>query len=472
LLRCHHRTRDAEALKMAEFSLQKMAEGGMYDQVGGGFHRYSVDEQWLIPHFEKMLYDNALLAKTYAEAYQITGKAFYKKIVVEIMEYVLREMTSPEGGFYSTQDADSDGKEGAFFAWTPDQIAEALGDEKEAKFVSRFWGVEPRGNFEEGTSVLHVTGDLAEVAGVFDYSEDEAKTIIQKAKCKLFGAREARVHPGRDEKILTDWNGLMISAMAFAGNVFNEKRYEEAAEKACDFLFENVYKDNRLLHVYKDGRAHTNGFLSDYSYLINALLDVYEATRDPKRLSQAIDLMKVMDEQFWDDEHGAYFFTGNDHEALIARTKDPMDNAVPSGNSMAAAALVRLGAMTGDAVMREKAQQSLRVFVDGIRQYPSAFSQMLSGLDLLLAQPHEVVLAAGVNEELDAFQRTLFSRFLPNKVVLYSTPQTQAALKALSPMTADKEAVGDKPTAYVCRDFTCQLPVKDAESLVQQLVED
>ncbi|MDP8242718.1 MAG: thioredoxin domain-containing protein [Candidatus Hinthialibacter antarcticus] len=472
LLRYHHRTSDAESLQMAEFSLRKMAEGGMYDQVGGGFHRYSVDERWLIPHFEKMLYDNALLAKTYTEAYQVTGKSLYKKIVVEIMEYVLREMASPEGGFYSTQDADSEGKEGIFFAWTPEQIAQALGDEKEAKFISQYWGVEPHGNFEEGTSVLHVNEEFSKTAEQFGLTDDEAKAIIQKAKSKLFGAREARVHPGRDEKILTDWNGLMISAMAFAGNVLQEKRYVDAADKACDFLFAKVYQDNRLLHVYKDGRTHTNGFLSDYSYLINGLIDVYEATRNPKRLAQAIELMKVMDEQFWDAEHGAYFFTGNDHEALIARTKDPMDNAVPSGNSMAVLSLIRLGAMTGDATLREKAQTSLQVFVDGIRQYPSAYSQMMSGLDLLISQPQEVVLAAGSSEELDAFQRALFSRFLPNKVVLYSYPQTQDALKALSPMTEGKGPLGGAPAAYVCRDFTCELPVKDAESLVQQLLED
>lgn len=468
LLRYHHRTGDAEALQMAEFSLRKMAEGGMYDQVGGGFHRYSVDERWLIPHFEKMLYDNALLAKTYTEAYQVTGNVFYKKTGIEIMEYVLREMTSPEGGFYSTQDADSEGKEGVFFAWTPEQISQAMDDENEAKFIIRYWGVEPHGNFEHGTSVLHVSADLVETAALFDLSEDGAKAVIQKAKCKLFGVREKRVHPGRDEKVLTDWNGLMVSAMAFAGNVFNEKRYIEAADNACDFLFSNLYRDGRLLHVYKDGRVHTNGFLSDYSYLMNGLIDVYEATGDPKRLKQAIELKDVMEQQFWDAEHGGYFFTGADHEQLIARTKDPMDNAVPSGNSMAVISLLRLSAITGDAALREKAQASLRVFVDGIRQYPSAYSQMMAGLDLLLSESQEIVLAGDSFEKLNAFQSAVFTRFLPGKVVLYSYPQASEELLALSPMIGGKDPLDDAPAAYVCKNFTCQLPVTSVEALNKQ----
>ncbi len=468
LLRYFHRTGDAEALQMAEFSLRKMAEGGMYDQVGGGFHRYSVDERWLIPHFEKMLYDNALLAKIYTEAYQITKNEFYKKIVVEIMEYVLREMTSPEGGFYSTQDADSEGKEGVFFAWTPEQISEALDDEDAAKFIIRYWGVEPHGNFEEGTSVLHVSLGLNEAAKLFDLSEDEAKAIIQKAKCKLFGAREQRVHPGRDEKVLTDWNGLMISAMAFAGNVLNEPRYVEAAETACDFLFENLYKNGRLLHVYKDGRTHTNGFLSDYSYLMNGLIDVYEATGDPKRLQQAMELKAVMDEQFWDEKHGGYFFTGDDHEQLIARTKDPMDNAVPSGNSMAVLSLLRLNAITGDAALREKAETSLKAFVDGIRQYPSAYSQMMAGLDWLLSSSQEIVLAAESFEQIDSFQDAVFSRFLPNKVVLYSYEQARDELTAVAPLVDGKDPIDGAPAAYVCQNFTCKLPVKSVEELSKQ----
>lgn len=470
LLRYHKRTGDSHALRMAEFSLRKMAEGGLYDQVGGGFHRYSVDEKWLVPHFEKMLYDNALLAKTYTEAYQLTANPFYRKIVKETLDYVLREMTSPAGGFYSTQDADSEGEEGKFFVWTPEQIREALGDDEQtAKIARRHYGVEPGGNFEHGTTVLHVHTDLETVAKLFEISEDEAREAILKANCKLFAAREKRVKPGRDEKILTDWNGLMISAMAVAGAAFNEEKYRIAAEKACDFIFANLWSEKRLLHAYKDGRAYANGYLSDYSYMIAALLDVYEAGRDPKRLQQALELAGVMIERFGDEEHGGFFFTGNDHEELIARSKDPMDNAVPSGNSMATIALLRLSEMTGDATYRAQAQDALRLFAERMKQIPMGFPLMLCGLEFFLGEPVEIALCGPDDVSLDAFHRALSEGFLPNKSVLFITPERESALRAIAPIAKGKTPIDGKAAAYVCRNFTCEAPTLSVDAMLEAL---
>ncbi|HQH71211.1 MAG TPA: thioredoxin domain-containing protein, partial [bacterium] len=468
LLRYYVKTRNAEVLRMAEFTLEKMGQGGMYDHLGGGFHRYSTDAEWLIPHFEKMLYDNALLARVYTEVYQLTQKPFFRRIVTEILDYVLREMTRPEGGFYSSQDADSEGREGFFFGWTPAQITAVLGDEH-AKIVCRHFGVDESGNFEQGLSVLHVSLEEEALAKRYGIPEDEVRDLLQDARRRLFAEREKRIKPGRDEKILTDWNGLMISAMAFAGNVLEEPRYIQAAAQACDFLLTHIQNGDRLWHTYKDGRAHTAGFLSDYAFFINGLLDTYEATRAVRRLQEAVLLADVMTGHFWDTQDGAFFFTADDHEPLIARTKNPMDNAVPSGNSMAILALLRLSEMTGRPDFKEKAVAGLNAFAGSLRRMPSAFCQMLSALDFHLAPPREIVLAGPDSSSLDAMQKALFARFLPNKVVLYADPASREPLETLSPLVQGKIPIDHSPAAYVCENYACQKPVTTVDDLIALL---
>jgi uncharacterized protein len=468
LLRSVKKTGDTKVLQMAEFSLEKMARGGMYDQIGGGFHRYSTDAQWLIPHFEKMLYDNALLAKTYTEAYQLTKNPFYKQIVQETLDYVLLEMTSPEGGFYSAQDADSEGREGLFFSWTPEQITEVVGADN-APIVIRYFGFEKGGNFEEGTSVLHRPEDAVVIEQAFDISSEKLSQIIDTAKKQLFQEREKRIKPGRDEKILTDWNGLMISAMAFAGNALAEPKYTNAAHQASRFILKNLSNESGLYHTYKDGRAHINGFLSDYSFMIHGLLDTYEATRNPEFLKQAVDLTRVMITRFWDDAQGAFFFTSNNHEKLIARSKNPMDNAVPSGNSIAILCLLRISEMTGHAEFREKAHQSLIVFSTTMNRMPSVFTQMLAALDFHLGKPQEIILAANNDASLADMQHAIFSDFYPNKVVLYSHPAAADLLNSLAPVAQGKTQLNGSPTAYVCQDFACRQPVSSIAGLKEQL---
>ncbi|MBD3266385.1 DUF255 domain-containing protein, partial [bacterium] len=318
LLRYYKRTGDKEVLQMVELTLAQMAKGGMYDQLGGGFHRYSVDEKWLIPHFEKMLYDNALLSKVYLEAYQVTKSDFHQKIAREIFNYILREMTSETGAFYSTQDADTVEGEGAFFAWTPAQIHEVLGKEH-GEIVCRYYGIEPGGNFEQGKSVLHINQDLDPLAKQNNQSKEELLSILKEAQCKLFAAREKREKPTTDTKILSDWNGLMISSMAFAANVLQEPIYAEAAEKAADYIMQTHWHEKTLLHTSKNGDAHTNGFLCDYAYLANGLIDLYEANRNPETLKQAISITDSMVKRFWDKEEGAFFFTEEGQTDVIAR---------------------------------------------------------------------------------------------------------------------------------------------------------
>ncbi len=468
LLRYYYKTGDEETREIVEHTLHQMARGGMYDQIGGGFHRYSTDERWLIPHFEKMLYDNALLAKTYLEAYQLTQKSYYLTITKETMNYVLREMTSPEGGFYSTQDADTVEGEGVFFSWTPEQIHEALGEEK-GKIVCRYYGVDEGGNFEHGLSVLHVDNEEEAVAKLFDLSKDELAQIIQEAKCKLFGIRENRPKPGRDEKILTDWNGLMIAAMASAGNTLQNEEYKNAAEKACQFLFDHLWENDRLLHTCKDGRAHTNGFLSDYSFFIHGLLDTYEATQNVKWLEEAKRLTDIMIEQFHDQENGAFYFTGKDHEQLITRTKDPMDNAIPSGNSIAVLDLLRLAEMTGHQKYRSLAEETIQLFLPSIQRFPSAFGQMLSALDFLLAKPKEIVLASKDREQIKPFQEEIFRQFNPNKVVLYALQEEVDRLQPLAPVVEGKEPLNGAVAVYVCEDFTCKQPVSTVNEMKEVL---
>jgi len=470
LLRYHYQHPDEnEAMHMVDFTLKKMARGGMYDQIGGGFHRYSVDSRWLIPHFEKMLYDNALLVKTYTEAWQQTKDPFYKRIVKETLEYIKREMTSPEGFFYSTQDADTEGEEGKFFVWTKDEIKEVLADEKMANVAIRYFGVEDHGNFEHGKNVLHVAAAEEDVAKLEDMTVDELQEMLGVIKCKLFGVRDQRVKPGRDEKILTDWNGLMISAMAFAGNVFQESEYVDRAETACKALLDLMEQEGRLKHTAKEGRVHTDGFLSDYAFLIHGLIDTYEATHNPDWLEQAVRWNHKMNELFWDDDQGAFFYTSKDQKNLIARSKNPMDNAIPSGNSIAFLNLLRLSEILGDPNLRGQAEQSLLSFKRALEEIPMGYPQMLVALDFLLSKPKEIVLSGDSAEKIKDMKTALFNRFRPHKVVLYADGENARKLAALTSVVEGKSPVDSQATAYVCENFSCQQPVTDVESMLQQV---
>lgn len=467
LLRQHARTKDQAALEAVELTLQKMAKGGMYDQLGGGFHRYSVDERWLVPHFEKMLYDNALLARVYLDAFLVTGNEFYKRITTETLDYIRREMLDASGGFYSSQDADSEGEEGKFFVWSPKEI-EALLGEQDAKLFCRYFDVTEYGNFEDH-NILHVEVEAENIARLMRVSVDELNSIIARGKQILFDAREKRIKPFRDEKTLTAWNGLVLRSFAEAARVLDRNDYLEVATKNADFLLRELKSNGRLLRTHKDGESKLNAYLEDYAYLADGLLALYEATFDLRWFEESRSLVETMIEQFADDEEGGFFFTSADHEKLIARTKDWYDNATPGGNSVAAGVLLKFALLTGEDGYRQRAEQILKLLKSAMMRSPSAFGHLLCALDTLLASPFEIAIVGSAEAaETQAMIAEVFSRYLPNKVVaLAATDDTKAAqtIKLLE----NRKPVEGKPTAYVCRNFYCQSPVTDAQKLAEQL---
>ncbi|MBL8795757.1 MAG: thioredoxin domain-containing protein, partial [Planctomycetia bacterium] len=426
LLRLWQRFQDDQALDMVRLTLDKMALGGMYDHLGGGFHRYSTDERWLAPHFEKMLYDNALLSQAYLEAYQATGAPFYRRIVEETLDYVLREMTSPAGAFYSTQDADSEGEEGKFYVWTQAEIEQVIGPEA-AQVFNAVYDVTPQGNWEGHTILFRHRHDEQE-AKLLKLDVEELRRRLADARQKLLDVRGQRVWPGRDEKILTSWNGLMITSFAEAAAVLEQPRYAEAASKATDFVLTKMRGPNgRLLRIASaGGEAKLNAYLEDYAYLGNALVSLYEATFQPRWLSEALKLADVMLEQFWDAAEGGFFFTSQDHEALIARVKDVHDHSTPSGNSMAVTMLLRLAKLTGRADLQEKAEQTLRFARVLMERSSMAAGQMLLALDFLLGPTQEfAVVGDPDHDETRRVLRTIRGRFRPNRVVALKTPGSE-----------------------------------------------
>lgn len=467
LLRQWRRTKDASALNAVELTLNKMARGGMYDQLGGGFHRYSVDEKWLAPHFEKMLYDNALLSRVYTEAFLATGNEFYRRIATETLDYVVREMTDRSGGFYSTQDADSEGEEGKFFVWTPEEVVALLGEE-DARLFNRYFDVSEMGNFE-GHSILHVDEDVDVIARLMRAPRERLLEVIERGRPILFDAREKRVKPYRDEKILTAWNGLMMRSFAEASRAFDRKDYLEAATRNAEFLLANLRRDGRLLRTYKDGESKLNGYLEDYAYVVDGLLALYEASFDLRWFEEARALTETMIEQFQDAEAGGFFFTSADHETLITRTKDFYDNAIPSGNSVAAAALLRLSLFTGEDRYRQIAETILRLMKSTMMRAPSAFGYLLSALDLLLASPYEIaIIGAPEAEDTRAMINMVFKRYLPNKVVAFA-PEADSRASRTIKLLEGRDRIDGKATAYVCRDFYCESPTTDAGKLAEQL---
>ena len=466
LLRFWKRTGNARALEMARLTLTKMARGGMYDQLGGGFHRYSVDGQWLVPHFEKMLYDNAQLTRTYAQAFYLTGDLSFKRVVEETVEYLLREMFHAEGGFYSTQDADSEGEEGKFFVWSEAEVMRIMGEEA-GQIFCRIYDVSEPGNFE-GRNILHPILGLDQAARYFRREPQEIDRLLAEAKRKLFEEREKRVKPFRDEKILTVWNGLMLTGLAEAIRILPERRYLEAAEKTVGFIFSRMVEDGFLLHTYKDGQAKLRGYLDDYAFLALGLLDLYEVTLERSLLKQAIGLSEKMIDEFWDDIDGGFFYTGRSHEKLISRTKPAFDSSIPSGNSSAIQLLLRLYHYTGREEYLKRAERCLRLYYDAMEKQPFGFTHMFSALDFYLAKPKEIVLVGERGDpELKDLVQKIHSLYLPNKTLQLLVPGEPMSLN--SPLLEGKTQVNGRPTAYVCHNFTCSPPVTQWDDLKELL---
>jgi uncharacterized protein YyaL (SSP411 family) len=443
--------------EIVETTLLKMAHGGIYDQLGGGFHRYSVDAEWLTPHFEKMLYDNALLARVYLHAYLLTGDSFYRRVVEETLDYIAREMVSPEGGFHSTQDADSEGVEGKFFTWTPAEIEAILPGEDAALFML-YYDVTKRGNFE-GKNILHVEQDAQKVADSAQVSLERLQEALERGRAALFAARELRVKPGRDEKILTSWNGLMLRSFAEAARYLERTDYLQIALKNAEFLLERLQPQGRLLRTYKDGRAKLNGYLEDYTFLADGLLALYEANFQPRWFVEARRLMDEAIRLFADAQNGGFFDTGSDSEELVSRPKDIMDNAIPAGNSMAIDVLLRLAAYTGEEAYRQRADDYLRSLADIMAQHPQSFGHALCTLDFAMSPVKEfAILGDAQASDTQALLRVINSRFLPNSVLACSAPGDAASARAV-PLLEDRPMREGKATAYVCQHFACLAPV-------------
>jgi uncharacterized protein YyaL (SSP411 family) len=446
LLRYHHRTGHAHSLEVATFTLDKMAYGGMYDQAGGGFHRYSTDERWLVPHFEKMLYDNALLARAYLDGYRLTGKPLYKRITEEILDFIVREMRDTNGGFYSTQDADSEGVEGRFYVWDRDEFEAVVGDD--AELLARYFNVTEYGNWEHH-NILNVPRPPELFCKLEKISESELEAKVAAALPKLYAARERRVHPGRDEKILTDWNGLALRAFADAAAFLGRDDYRNVAEANAAFLFDKLWDGERLLHSFKDGRARFNAYLDDYANVADGLLSLYQLTFDERWLRRAESLAEIIVDRFGDDDQGGFFFTARGHEELIARTKDFFDNATPSGNSVAADVLLRLAALLGRDDFRKQAEQVFAAVENHLGQYASGFGRMLSAVDFAIGPSSEIALVGGTEPFLTAYRK----RYLPRTVI--------AAGESDFAVLRGRSEVEGKPTAYVCENLSCKQPVND-----------
>jgi uncharacterized protein len=478
LLRYWQSTGDEKALRMVEKTLQAMRDGGIYDHVGFGFHRYSTDPEWLVPHYEKMLYDQAMLAMAYIEAFQATAKIEYGETAKEIFSYVLRDMSDQMGGFYSAEDADSEGVEGKFYIWTEDEVRQILEGE-EADLIISMFNIEKTGNFKEeatakstGTNILHLKRPLTEIAVKMKTSVEGLNKRIETARLKLFTYRNKRIHPHKDDKILTDWNGLMIAALAKGAQVCNEPRYADAAGRAIDFILKTMRRqDGRLLHRYRDGQAAVLANVDDYAFLIWGLLEIYEATFDTKYLKTALDLNKELIKYFWDEQRGGFYFTADDAEELIVRQKEIYDGAVPSGNSVAMLNLLRLSRITADSDLEKKAIKIMLAFSSDVMNVPSGYTQLMVALGFGIGPSYEIVIvgnpeAKDTKDMLNALRR----HFIPNKVVLLK-PDNQGSpdITRIAEFTKDQSSIDGKATAYVCLDYACKMPTTDTEKMLELL---
>jgi len=475
LLRYWKRTEDKNALEIVESTLKAMRRGGIYDQIGFGFHRYSTDVNWLVPHFEKMLYDQALLALTYLEAYQATGNIEYGNTAKEIFIYVLRDMSSPEGGFYSAEDADSEGEEGKFYVWTKEEIENIL-EKEDAELIESIYNVETNGNYlDEATrektskNILHLKVDLSELT---NSQEENFHNSIESMRQKLFNSRETRIKPHQDDKILTDWNGLMIAALAKGGFVLNEQKYIEAAKKAVNFILKDLRRSNgRLLHRYRDGIAEIDAYVDDYSFLNWGLINLYEVTFDTFYLKTAIDLTEDQINYFWDSFIGGFFFTAEDGEKLLARQKEIYDGAIPSGNSVAMLNLLKLAQLTGNQDYEKKADYISRVFAENVRKSPVAHTFLLTAVDYAVGPTYSLVIAGDTGkEDTNDMLSEIKKHFLPNKSLIFRpTEKISPEIDEFSNFVQNFNKFNGKATAYVCINKTCKVPTNDVNKALEYL---
>jgi len=457
-LRRYAATGDKHALHVAVFTLERMAEGGIYDQLGGGFCRYAVDATWTIPHFEKMLYDNGPLLRCYADAWAATGKPLFARVAEETARWTMREMQSPEGGYYSSLDADSEHEEGKFYVWTPGEVSRLLTPEEYA-VVAPHYGLDAQANFEGRHWHLTIAQPLPAVAATLGRSDDECAKLLATARQKLFAAREPRVRPGRDDKVLVSWNALAIRGMARAAAVFGRDDWLASARRALDFIRGTMWREGRLLATYKDGRAHLNAYLDDHAFLLDAVLELLQSEFRAGDLAFARDLAEALLARFEDTEHGGFFFTSHDHEQLIHRPKPGHDNATPSGNGVAAFALGRLGALTGEGRYLDAARRAVAAFYAAMQHYPGGFGALSIALDEQLAPPTIIVLR-GPTPQLGPWLRELAPEFRP-QTVLVAIDSTEGGL----PPGLDKPAPPGRVNAYVCRGVTCLEPVSEIDAL-------
>ena len=472
LLIYSHRTKNKDALSMVESTLEKMAAGGIYDHLGGGFHRYSVDQKWLVPHFEKMLYDQALISRAYIQAFQITQKPAYQQTVGEIFDYLLRDMTSPQWGFYSAEDADSEGHEGVFYVWNPKQVDKLL-SRNEEKLFKAYYGVTDAGNFERGSSILNITVPLEQVAKKIDIDPEDAKAILRSVENILFQARETRIRPHRDEKIIAGWNGLMISSLAYGGAVFDEPRYIQAAQRSADFVIAELFETGRLKRYYAKGKAHQYAVLDDYAYLIRGLIDLYQADFDPKWLGCAAKLADQMIALFKDKENGGFYLTGTDTQNQIVRTRPDYDGATPSGNSVAATELIRLSELTGNREYFSHAQKILMVFQEDLKNRGASLTELLTAADLWLGARSEIVIAGKIQTgQTQKILKSIHGQFLPRTVVLVRDPETNAdKLDQIAAIVKAHDPIEGKVTVYLCEDFVCKSPITEYDAFGKAIKE-
>jgi len=477
LLRYYRRSGDEKALNMVTKTLNEMRKGGMYDHIGFGFHRYSTDSKWFLPHFEKMLYDQALLAIAYTEAFQLTRNEDYRRVAEEVLTYVLRDMTSPGGGFYSAEDADSEGEEGKFYLWSLEEVREILGED-DAYFMTEVFNISGEGNYrEEATgenkpvNILHLSDSYEKLAESFHLTTREIQEKTDLLKSRLFEVREKRVHPSKDDKILTDWNGLMIAALSKAARVFGEKKYSDAAEKTVEFINSKLVIDRRLQHRFREEDAGIKANLDDYAFLIWGLTELYETTFKDEFLKQAVELNSEMIEFFWDEQNGGFFFTPSDGEKLIVRQKEIHDGALPSGNSVALHDLLSIGRITADTKLEQKANDMLKAYSGSLGKIPISHSMHMVALDFALGPSYEVVIAGeNGSDDVEEIKRTLRELFIPAKVVVFRpVSQNGSDIEKLAPYTTEMTAVDGKATVYVCKNHVCDRPVTDSEKMAKLL---
>jgi len=480
LLRYWKRTGNSQALMMVANTLQSMQAGGIFDQVGFGFHRYSTDKDWIVPHFEKMLYDQALLAIAYLEAYQATGENIYQETARKVLDYVLRDMTSSGGGFYSAEDADSEGEEGKFYLWTEEELKEVL-EEDELVFVKQYFQIKSEGNLVAMGHAKEIFGkrnivyqDSFEKATIND-SEEEIKAKKEKWKRireKLYKIRSELIPPEKDSKILTDWNGLMIAALAKAGRILEEDCYIQAAKKATNFILSNlVFDQNHLFHRYWEGDAGITGYLDDYAFFIWGLLELYETAFSAEYLQKALDLNRVLISDFWDEKNGGFYFTSDYNEQLLFRQKEVYDSAVPSGNSVAFSSFIKLAHLTGNEQFNNKAYELVKAFSPMIEQNPTAYAYFLIGVDLIIGPTYEVIITGNPNKnDTREMLRALHQNYLPRKVVIFHSAENKVQkIDRMINFNLPSEKITEKATVYICKDYICMPPITDIHKMLKLL---